>query len=279
VSTIPYTGARGFAGLARRTRLVRGLLLALLVAGVCAALAAARAPRIAEPPFLPPAAGGVVVLDLSASITSDTYSRIHETLEQLVARGGSYGLVLFSSVPYEALPPGTPASALAPLARYFTVPNQTRPGLLPTFPNNPWNASFTSGTEISAALDLARTIVLSEHTAHPAVLLISDLADDPDDIQRLTAVLGEYHAEGVALRAIALNAAPNDAEFFQRLIGKASAVIPASLSGPRMNVSVPPPTTSFPTVLVVLCVLVALLLAAHELWTARLRFGRAERVS
>ena len=140
---------------------------------------------------------------------------------------------------------------------------------------NPWTATFTSGTEISAALDLARTIVLAEHVPHPAVLLISDLAETPTDVQRLTAVLGEYSASGVALRVVALNAAPNDTAFFQRLIGKASAVIPAQLRHRARLRAAVPPATGFPTTLVALSILAALLLALNELWSARLRFGAA----
>ena len=106
--------------------------------------------------------GGVVVLDLSASITSDTYSRIHESLTELVARGGRYGLVVFSNIAYEALPPGTPGlGARSRSSATSTVPTNTPPGEQPTFPANPWTASFTSGTSISTGLDLARTIELA----------------------------------------------------------------------------------------------------------------------
>jgi hypothetical protein len=109
------------------------------------------------------------------------------------------------------------------------------------------------------------------------VLLISDLGDDPQDIQRLIAVLSGFHRNGVTLRVIALNAAPNDAAFFQRLIGNAAAVIPAGLTPTRAG-PITSPSASFPTLLVVLAALVALLLAALELRNARLRFGerRAE---
>jgi hypothetical protein len=183
---IPYAGVQAFRTLAARTALVRALLAVVLVVLVLAAALSVRSPHAAAQPFLPPRAGGVVVLDLSASITSDTYSRIHNTLAQLVSRGGRYGLVVFSNVAYEALPPGSPASALAPLIRYFAVPSKVAPGEQPTFPVNPWTASFTSGTAISAGLDLARRIELQSHVRRPAVVLVSDLADDPNDIQRLS---------------------------------------------------------------------------------------------
>ena len=269
---IPYVGVDAFRALAARTALVRGVLAIALVALVAAAALSVRSPHAQAQPFLPPAAGGVVVLDLSASITADTYSRIHNTLEQLVARGGRYGLVVFSNVAYEALPPGTPASARAPLARYFSVPAHVAPGEQPTFPVNPWTATFTSGTAISAGLDLARTIEHEHRVRHPAVVLVSDLADDPNDVQRLAAVLGEYRAEKIRLRVIALDAAPSDQAFFERLVGRASAIIPAGLSpGGRVRA----PRTSFPVWLAVLAVAAAALLGVNELRSARLRWGAA----
>jgi hypothetical protein len=269
---IPYVGVRALTGLAVRTAAVRVALGVVLVGLVAAAALAARHPHASRQPFASPKTGGIVVLDLSASITSDTYSRIHQSLQELVARGGRYGLVVFSNTAYEALPPGTPASALQPLVRYFALPASTPPGEQPTFPVNPWTETFTSGTSISLGLDLARTIELAHGGRRPAVVLISDLADDPNDVQRLTAVLGRYRSDGIPLRVIALNPAISDLEYFKRLIGTASSIIPAGLSsGPSAPVK--PPATSFPTWLVVLTAVVAALLAVNELRAARLRWG------
>jgi hypothetical protein len=272
VTTIPYVSSRDLAPLAARTKLVRIVLAVVLVALVLVAAALARRPHSSAQPIVSPSSGAVVVLDLSASVTSDTYSRIHESLQELIARGGRYGLVVFSNVAYEALPPGTPASALQPIVRYFTIPANTPAGEQPTFPVNPWTNSFTSGTEISVALDLARTIEQSAHTARPAVVLISDLADDPNDFERLDTVLNEYRAEGIQLRVIALNADPNDIQRFRGLIGKASSIVPAGLTGSN-PAAVKPPHTSFPTALVVLAAIVAGLLAVNELRSARLRWS------
>jgi hypothetical protein len=273
VRFVPYVGASALAALARRTAVVRAALAVALVALVVLGALALRHPRSSQPPYVPPSTGGMVVLDLSASITSDTYSRIHNTLQQLVARGGRYGLVVFSNTAYEALPPGTPASALSPLVRYFALPPATTPGEQPTFPVNPWTNSFTSGTAISVGLDSALEIELKSHTPHPAVVLISDLADDPSDVQQLTQVLSDYRADKVGLRVIALNAAPSDQAFFSRLIGNASAIIPAQLS--PASQAAPAVSTAFPTWFVVAAILVALLLAANELRSARLRWGEA----
>jgi hypothetical protein len=271
VRPIPYAGAERLRRAALLTRVRRVILAALLVTLVLAAAAEGRSPASEAPPFLPPAAGGVVVLDLSASITSDTYSRIEETLRDLVSRGGRYGLVVFSDQAYEALPPGTSASALEPIIRYFTVHPPASASEQPSFPLNPWTASFTDGTTISAGLALARSIELADGVRHPEILLISDLADAPSDVQRLIDVLSGFRATGVRLRVIALNAAPNDAAFFAGMIGSAAAVIPAALTPPRAR-PLSLATSAFPTQLVALAAAVLLLLALNELLLARLRY-------
>jgi hypothetical protein len=272
VTAIPYPGAASFRRLALRTRAVRVVLWLALAGLVLAAAAEARRPAAAAPPLLPANAGGVVVLDLSASITSDTYARIHQTLQSLVTRGGRYGLVLFSSGAYEALPPGTPARALQPLERYFEAP-QPAPGEQPRFPVNPWSSSFTTGTQISAGLDLARSIEVDAGTRRPAVLLISDLADDPGDLQRLTAVLNEYQAQGIRLRVVPLAADPNDIARFRDLLGRASSIVGGV--SPGAATAVPAAHAAFPVTLVVLSAAVALLLAANELYSVTLRWRRS----
>ena len=268
---IPYTGVGELRRIAARTAFVRVALAVALAALVVASAAAARHPRTGAQPFLPPRSGGVVVLDLSASITSDTYSRIRQTLEELVARGGRYGLVVFSSDAYVALPPGTPASALRPLIRYFTLP-KVAPGEQPNFPVNPWSLTFTSGTRISAGLGLARQVELANGAHQPAVVLVSDLADDPSDLQRLNAVLGEYAADRIRLLVIALNAAPNDEARFAGLIGSAAAIIPAGLYG-ESTTTAGPPHSSFPTWLIIFAIAVSLALAIYELRSASLSWG------
>ena len=228
VSSVPYTGARALARLAARTMLARAALAVVLIALVVAAALSARHPRLDKQPLLPPDAGGLLVLDLSASIGSDTFSRIGETLRELVARGGRYGLVVFSTTAYEALPPGTPASALAPLVRYFTLPEHPAAGEQASFPVNPWSRSFSSGTYISLGLDLARRIETEQHVRSRWSFLVSDLADTPNDLSRLNEVLAAYKAAGIRLTVIPLDASEED---LSRFVGAATKIIPASLPG------------------------------------------------
>jgi len=275
MSFVPYAGARVFARSAARTMIVRVVLAVALVALVVATTLSARHPHLDKEPLVAPNAGGMLVLDLSASIGTDTFQRIGQTLTDIAARGGRYGLVVFSSTAYEALPPGTPASALRPLIRYFRLPTNVPPGELPSFPTNPWTNSFTAGTEIAAGLDLARTIELANHAKHPAVVLISDLQDDPNDLDRLSQVLLGYKAEKISLTVIPLNAEQNDID---RYVGIATKIIPAELPGQNPSAG-SPPHASFPTWLVALAIAVAAGLGLNELRSARLRWGAAEATS
>ena len=139
------------------------------------------------------------------------------------------------------------------------------------FPTNPWTLSFSRGTRISAGLDLAHRIVVADHLSHARVVLISDLADDPEDIQRLNQVAtSEYGSGRTPLRVVALNAAPDDAAFFTRIAGTAvtdAAAAPAKPSPPAAA-----PRTRLPIALVLLIVAAVVALAAYGLWAARLRW-------
>jgi hypothetical protein len=266
-ASIPVADARELRSPWRRTRLIRVVLgLALVALILLTALLASR-PTNHSLRFLPRASNGIVVLDLSASISSDTFNRIGETLDQLAATNGRYGLVVFSDVAYEALPPGTPSSALLPYARYFKVPAQTSPGLAPAFPVNPWTNTFSAGTRISAGLGMAFAIIRSEHLARPAVVLISDLDDDPGDVYpSLASSISAFRVERIPLKIVALNPAPNDQALFVRLLGDATQISQAQLPGERTTDSGAP----FPRTLALLAVAIALLLAANELYAARL---------
>jgi hypothetical protein len=271
VRTIPYAGARAFARIAARTTLARAALSVLLVALVLATAAAARHPQLNEPRFTPPHAGGIVVIDLSASISPDTFARIGEALHQIVRRGGRYGLVFFSNTAYEALPPGTPASALQPLERYFAVP-PTVTGEQPTQPVNPWTYSFTSGTNISAGLGLALELIGTDRIKHPAVVLVSDLADDSSDVPQLQGVLAVYKAKKIPFTVVGLNAAANDQAVFTTALGKDVSVLQGALPGSNSQAQ-STASARFPHWLLILTILVAALLGANELRSARLRWN------
>jgi hypothetical protein len=269
---LPVPGARRLGRIAQRTVLVRGALATALAVLVVLIAAGFRHPAVHRPSSLPVRSGDMVVLDLSASISSDTFSRIGETLRKLVATGGRYGLVVFSNVAYEALPPGSPASALKPLIRYFTVPSNPAAGGAVALPTNPWTNSFTSGTRISAGLDLAHRILVANGLPHSRVVLISDLADDPEDVQRLNEVaVTEFGPHRTPLRVVAVDAAPDDEAFFQRIANAAVTEAAPAPARPTTPMAVSGSTLAWPLVLAI--VAVAALLALYELWSARLRWA------
>jgi hypothetical protein len=267
---IPLAHATRLAPLARRTRLVLVGSGVALVALAVAAVLVGRHPRVHEVRFLPKGSDGVVVLDVSASISSDTYARIGATLRDLADSPGRYGLVLFSDTAYEALPPGTPSEMLRPLVRFFTLPPQRVPGVAPTFPDNPWTRSFTAGTRISTGLDLARSILIRERATRPAVLLVSDLDDDAGDLQAVHDVADAYRNEHIALDVVSLNAAPEDARIFRQFLRGSGTITPAHLPGRHAAVA---GSARFPVWIAVTALAIALLLAANELWSARLTWS------
>jgi hypothetical protein len=268
-STLPLADLADLARAWRRTSVVRAVLAVALVALVLAAAVVGSRPASQPMRFLPRASNGIVVLDLSASISSDTFNRIGQTLSELSATNGRYGLVAFSDVAYQALPPGTPSSALAPFARYFQVPDQTSPGLAPAFPTNPWTNSFSAGTRISAGLGLALKILRSQRLSHPGVILISDLDDDPGDLENLASSALAYRRLGIEIHIVALNPSPQDTQRFSQLLGDATHITLAHLPGDRTVGG----ATHFPIWIAVLAAIVALALAGNELTSARLTWS------
>jgi hypothetical protein len=272
VTGIPLADAPGLRREARRTLLVRAALAALAVAAVLLAALAARNPDTRAAPFVPEGSSGIVVLDLSASISSDTYERIGNTLVELAEGGGRYGLVVFSDVAYEALPPGTPATELRPFVRYFTLPGQDEPGFLPEFPRNPWQDTFSSGTRISTGLELARGVIERESLRQPAILLVSDLDDDPIDVPRLRRTIGELEEDGTPLSIVALNPAPEDERFFRRLLRDPEELRFARLPAQRRAA---PAGAAFPWALAAAALAVSGALAGALAWGARLTWRPA----
>jgi hypothetical protein len=271
VSAIPLGDAATLAPVARRTAAIRFALAAVAVAAVVAAMLASRHPDTRS--LVPLAGRGstIVVVDLSASISTDTYSQIGATLSALARSGGRLGLVLFSDQAYEALPQGTPAADLGPLVRLFTVPQQTQPGFAPTLPPNPWTASFSGGTKISAGLTLAHTLATSGGGPPAAVVLVSDLSDDPGDLTRLGSILLAYRRDQVPVRIVGLDPSASDLALFQRALSPAPVVTPA----PPAGVAAAREHTAFPWLLALAALVACAALAWFEAWAPRLAWRTA----
>ena len=170
---------------ARILRIAFALAAVMLVAG---AAWSTRGLETREHGLLPSGRTGVVVVDLSLSITDSDYDTLRGAFRRLIAEDASIGLVVFSDVSYELLPPGTPASQLRPVLRLLVPPRLGQPV-------NPWTQTFRAGTQISAALVLARTMLERDGVKDGSILLVSDLETAPDDLPPLTRAIEESEAE------------------------------------------------------------------------------------
>lgn len=270
MTAIPLTDAAALRPLARRTSLIRCSLAAVAIGAALVAVFVARHP--ATHALVPLASRGdtIVVVDLSASISTDTYAQIGATLSSLARSGGRLGLVVFSDQAYEAFPQGTPARDLAPIARLFAVPNQATPGFAPAIPPNPWTATFSGGTKISAGLTLAHTLAVTGPRAPATVVLVSDLSDDPNDLRRLSSILLAYRRDHVPVRIVSLNPSDADVAFFRHALSPAPPIVNAPPSVARA----PAIRTAFPWVLVLAALVACAALASLEGWAPRLEWSR-----
>lgn len=272
---VPLVDALDLRPKAVRTRITMLVLVALAAGLTVACGLRLRDAGARTATLLPAGSDAIVVLDLSASIDSDTYSRIGLTLADLARSRARIGLVVFSDQAYEALPPGVPASTLGPLIRYFTLPKQVG-GAAPAFPPNPWLRTFSAGTRISAGLELAHGLALARPGRRPTVMLISDLDDSPSDLARLTGIVLAYRRDRIPLEIVALNPSLADQTFFTKLLGSRAAthVVAAAnpASPPRERTTAPFPWAA------VLAAVGALAALAALLWaSARLTLPRGSR--
>ena len=271
MSAIDVTDFPAFGRVATRsTWLRRGLALLALVFALAAALAVPRnhAPAAA---LVPAGSSAIAVVDVSASISWETYARIASTLQRLRGDGGRAGLVLFSDTAYQALPPGTPVAELKGFERFFQVAQPRTAGLEPQPPRSPWTESFSAGTRISTGLALALQTIREQHLRRPLVLLVSDLDDDAGDLESLTSVALAYRKLGVPIRVVGLNPSPEDVRLVQRLLPRGGSVMQASLPSRRQGGAHSP----VPRRVVGAAIALALALAAFLALTERLRWSRA----
>lgn len=267
---LPLADRASFASAARRTRIIRSMLaLSLLTAALAASFVAPRKPGRR---FLPADTTGIVVLDVSSSVKPSTYFRIEQTLATIAATQSRLGLVLFSDVAYEAFPPGTAAAELKPLLRFFAPP--TKKDGDAQLARSPWDQWFSAGTKISNGLLLALRMLDEQHTKRASVMLISDLADDPTDLTRLTDAVLAFQDRKIPLELVALEPTPANADFFRRLLGDEAVFQEAQLPTGAQARGQLELTGTFPLALAMFALLSIALLTVNEWWAAPLRWGR-----
>ena len=255
-----------------RTRVLRVLLVAIAVTLLGLATASARGLNPDSPRLLSGSAG-ILVIDLSASIGEEDYGGIRRTVRRLIDEDASVGLVVFSDVGYELLPPGTPASELRPLLHLLVPrrPSRDDAGL----PVNPWSQSFRAGTRISSALELARDILVRDRLKNGSILLVSDLVTAPGDVPQLAQTLHELRRQSITIGVVALSPLQAGRAVFEGLLGKSALIEPAQLRSPRLEWT--KTQVDLPAGFLVLGGFLLVVLAAHERFAGRLSLPRARK--
>lgn len=277
----PLHPVRGIRRPARRLALVRAALAAVLAA--CLALTVAEASRPADRygDLLSESESTVVVLDVSASVSELVYQEIARTLRGLVGAAGEsrrVGLVVFSDVALEALPPGSRAAELEPYVRYFLPKRELGAARKPSYyraagptaqaptpyPQNPWFRQFSGGTHISTGLAAARQALERDAGGSGRVLLLSDLAEAREDLGRLAEELVAYARDSqLELEIVALPPATEaELALFRRTLGDRAGIHVSTelAAGARAEGG-----RAFPFWIALLAGLSALGLAANEL--------------
>ena len=255
----------------RRTRAIRLLLVLALLALFAGTVLLARGLQSGETALLPAGRSGVVVLDLSRSVDPDALRRTGGVLRSLIRSNASVGLVVFSDVAYELLPPRTPARRLEPMLRFFTETDGR-------FPDNPWAPTFRAGTRISHGLEIARAMLVNGHVRNGSILLVSDLGTSSGDEVRLTRALVSLRNGPIPLWIVPLNPLARDRALFERLLGKGAFV--ATTNGGFAGASPSAglrSSAAAPVSLLVAGGALLLLLALNELWCGRLELPRRSR--
>ena len=261
--------AGSFRTAARRTRALRLLFgggAALLLA---AAVLSARQLDPRDRGLLPTGTSGVVVMDLSLSILDDQSGVVRRTLQSLVDSDARVGVVIFSDVPYELMPPGTPARELRPIIRLLTP---TASGKVVS----PWSDTFRAGTRISTALQLAQDMLEGDRVEDGSILLVSDLETSPDDVPETARVLRAITRAGTPVRLLALGPSSDARALFGGILGPGAF---APLTDGPVRAPEPPDARRrpLPLALILLAVLVLVALAGHERYAGRLALPRPER--
>jgi len=252
---------------ARRTRAIR-ILLALAIAGLLAAAVAAASTERTRSDIVPSGKSSILVIDLSKSVVDQDLLTVGATLRRLIESDTPTGLVFFSDVPYEVLPPGSSPRGLEPLLRFFL----TQRGAVPP---NPWQATFRGGTRISEALKLARAMLARDNLADGSIVLLSDLETAPSDFAILTQTLADLRHDKVALRVVPLRPTDRGRALFGSVLGDRAVLPTPSETGSSETTVRRTLHGSFPLALLLLGGLLLLGLAANELWCARLALPAA----
>lgn len=273
-TTLKHGGATVLGGLrelrpwADRTVVVRVGLALALTATLSGAILLARSAGSGRPALLPEGRKtGVVVVDVSGSVSGGRFKAVAAVLRGLAAANQAMGLVMFSDSAYELVPPNSPTSSLLAFEHFFD-PQADGKGD-PPFGTTPWD-QFSAGTRISAGLSMGRQALLRARDTHGALILISDLADSSTDQAPLVAQASALRKAHILVRIIPANASAANEAVFAALFGRNSFVKPSAYRT-TVGEKIQPVTSSWPLALIFVGAILVGLLAANELFNTRLR--------
>ena len=277
-AAIPSGDLRALRREARFTRILRTGLAAAAFGALLAAVGAAAALRAREASLLPEGSVGIVVMDVSQSVDTLAYSKLSRALARVAAAEQTVGLVIFSDIAYEALPPGASSRELRPLLRYFAP----RPGRSPidprAYPRNPWVSAFAGGTQISDGIRIAREVLERDKIENGAILLLSDLETASSDQDDLSEELVELRRREIPIRVVPLIENGASRPIFERLLGTEVFVQPSTLE-PGRRANVERTLAGFgPELLLAHSAILIVLLAVNERLCATLELRRPREV-
>jgi hypothetical protein len=252
---------------AERTTFVRVGLAVALAATLAGTILLARSAGSGRAAVLPVGAKtGVIVADMSASVSGPPFERVGAIVRGLVTANQAMGLVMFSDVGYELLPPNSPPSALAQFLRFF-APKSVSKGA-PVFGPSPWS-QFSGGTRISTGLVAGMKALRRAHVTHGSLVLMSDLNDSQDDRDPLVTEANALRAAHVPVRIVPINATPQNIAIFSGLFGPQSFVEPRAFKKTSKR-RVEPIAAASPWALLAVGLVFVGLLAANERLNSRL---------
>jgi len=258
----------GLRSSAERTTVVRITLVLALAAALATTILLARSAGSGRAALLPAGAKtGVVVVDMSGSVSGIPFERVATVLRDFAVANQAMGLVMFSDTAYELLPPNSPASTLLEFERFFN-PQSINGGVL-SFGVTPWD-QFSAGTKISSGLRMGQQALERAHVTHGSLLLISDLNDSSADEEPLVAEALALKKAHIPVRIVPVVAAPADVRIFASLFGWNTFVSPSAYRT-TATAHVQPIAISWPWALLGVGTLLVGLLAANELFNTRLR--------
>jgi hypothetical protein len=273
-AAIPIAEFGGLRAAIRRTtlqRLTLGLAAFCLLLG--GTLAALHLPTQGQGTTHP--RSGVLVLDVSRSISPGKMRAIRKVLEGFASPTQRLGLVFFADTAYELLPPGTPGTALRPLLRFFKLVPIPGTGYVRPIAS-PWDYSFRGGTQVSEGLTVARHMLLRQGVRGEPVLLVSDLSDFQDDLAPLGREIAALRRDHFPLRITQIDATSPNRQLFTRLAGRRAFTPLSSVTGSSSGPTKTSATSGIAVALVVIAAVLLTVLGLNEFWCGRLQVPAAE---